>query len=178
MDDKKLLKKLRKGDTAAYKYLFSTYYTWLCNYVLKLCNDPSLAEDIVQETMINFWEKRDTILITTSLKSYLFRSCHNQFLQHIRKQKIKFDFLDNIRWEVIASAQKEDTSERDRDLEKLNNLIDKLPPRCKEVFIKNKIQKKKYKEIAVDLGISIKTVENQMSKALHFLKENANSFFI
>ena len=178
MDDQKLLKKLRKGDTAAYKHLFSTYYTYLCNYVLKLCNDPSLAEDIVQETMINFWEKRDAILITTSLKSYLFRSCHNQFLQHIRKQKIKFDFLDNIRWEVIASAQNEDTSARDRDLKKLNDLIDKLPPRCKEVFIKNKIQKKKYKEIAVDMGISIKTVENQMSKALHFLKEKANSFLI
>ena len=86
--------------------------------------------------------------------------------------------MENIRWEVIASAQKEDTSARDRDLEKLNNLIDKLPPRCKEIFIKNKIQKKKYREIAVDMGISIKTVENQMSKALHFLKENANSFLI
>ncbi|MAW93709.1 MULTISPECIES: RNA polymerase sigma-70 factor [unclassified Leeuwenhoekiella] len=178
MEDKKLLKKLRKGDTAAYRYLFSTYYTWLCNYVLKLCNDPSLAEDIVQETMVNFWEKRDSILITTSLKSYLFRSCHNQFLQHIRKQKIKFDFLDNIRWEVIASAQEEYNTTRDRDLEKLNSLIDKLPPRCKEIFIKNKIQKQKYKDIAVDMGISIKTVENQMSKALHFLKENANSFLL
>lgn len=178
MDDKKLLKKLKKGDTTAYKYLFSNYYVWLCNYVMKLCNDHTLAEDIVQETMINFWEKRDSILITVSLKSYLFRSCHNQFLQHIRKEKVKFDFLDNVRWEVLANAYEEDDGIQDVYLEKLNNLIERLPPRCKEVFIKNKIQKQKYKEIAVDMGISIKTVENQMSKALQFLKENATSFLL
>jgi RNA polymerase sigma-70 factor (ECF subfamily) len=63
-------------------------------------------------------------------------------------------------------------------MEKLNGLIDQLPPRCKEIFIQNKFRKKKYKEIALDMGISIKTVENQMSKALHFLRENATIFLL
>ena len=63
-------------------------------------------------------------------------------------------------------------------LAKLNILIDQLPPRCKEIFIQSKLEKKKYKEIALDLGISVKTVENQMSKALHFLKTNATLFLL
>ncbi|MDB2606707.1 RNA polymerase sigma-70 factor [Zobellia sp.] len=178
MNDKELLKKLKQGDTLAYKYLFSEYYVWLCNYVFKLCNDRTLSEDIVQETIINFWEKRSALLITVSLKSYLFRSCHNQFLQHIRKEKIKLDFLDNIRWELLADVQSEDESLKETKFNKLNQLIEELPPRCKEVFVKNKLEKRKYKEIALDLGISVKTVENQMSKALHFLKENATSFLL
>lgn len=59
-----------------------------------------------------------------------------------------------------------------------NTLIDQLPPRCKEIFIQSKLEKKKYKEIEFDMGISIKTVENQMSKALHFLRKNASSLML
>ena len=61
---------------------------------------------------------------------------------------------------------------------KLNNLLSKLPPRCREIFIKNKLEKQKYREIASDMGISIKTVKSHISKALNFLKANANSFLL
>lgn len=177
MNEQKLIGRLRKGKSDAYRYLFSEYYDWLCNYVYNLCYDRSLAEDIVQDTMVNLWEKRKSIIITTSLKNYLFKTCHNQFLQYIRKQKIKFDNLDKIRWDVISEAMLEDDLHELR-MEKLNKLIDQLPPRCKEIFVQNKLEKRKYKEIAIDMGISIKTVENQMSKALHFLKENATTFML
>lgn len=66
----------------------------------------------------------------------------------------------------------------DFKMNKLLKLIDGLPPRCKEIFVKNKLEKKKYKETAIDMGISIKTVENQMSKALLFLRENAHVFIL
>ncbi len=172
MNEQKLIRKLRRGKARAYKYLFSEYYDWLCNYIFQLCNDRSLSQDIVQETLIGFWERRKRILITTSLKNYLFKSCHNQFLQHIRKKGLQFDTLDKIQWDVISEVTYEDDLDNFK-IDKLNKLIDQLPPRCKEVFVQNKLEKKKYKEIALDMGISIKTVENQMSKALHFLKENA-----
>ncbi len=177
MNEEKLINGLRKGKAKAYRHLFSEYYDWLCNYIFNLCNDRSLAEDIVQDALVGLWNKRRSVIITTSLKSYLFKTCHNQFLQHIRSQKIKFDTLDKIRWEVISEATLEDDL-YDFRMERLNKLIDQLPPRCKEIFIQNKLEKKKYKEIALDMGISVKTVENQMSKALHFLRTNATTFML
>lgn len=177
MDEKKLIKSLRHGKAKAYEYLFSEYYDWLCNYVHNLCYDCKLSEDIVQDAMVSFWKKRKSILITTSLKNYLFKMCHNQFLQHIRNEKIQYDTLDKIRWDVIADAAFEDDLFEFK-MKKLNKLIDQLPPRCKEIFVQNKLEKRKYKEIALNFGISIKTVENQMSKALHFLKENVTSFLL
>ena len=116
-------------------------------------------------------------MINSSLKNYLFKSCHNQFLQLIRREKIQFDALDKIRWDVISETTLEDDL-YDFRMEKLMSLIDQLPPRCKEIFVQNKLEKKKYKEIAMEMGISIKTVENQMSKALHFLRVNATTFLL
>lgn len=178
INESKLLERLSKNDASAYKLLFNTYYNWLCNYIYSLCNDPILAEDLAQETMIKFWEKRKKITVKTSLKNYLFRTCHNEFLQHIRKKKIKVDFLDQVRWDVLTAVYEEDKTPESNRIEILNKLIDQLPPRCKEVFILNKMERRKYKEIANDLGISIKTVENHMSKALSFLREHATSFML
>lgn len=175
MKEKALIDKLREGKASAYEFLFSEYYEWLCNYIYKLCGNRTLTEDIVQEALIGFWEKREKIIITTSLKSYLFKTCHNQFLQHIRNEKVKFDDLDKIKWETFAEVAEE---EEDFKMAKLIKLIDQLPPRCKEIFIQSKLEKKKYKEIALDLGISVKTVENQMTKALYFLRQNATSFLL
>ena len=138
LDTKKLIKRLRQGKAEAYNYLFSEYYDWLCNYIFSLCEDRSLAEDIVQDTMTKLWEGRKKIHITSSLKNYIFKSCHNQFLQHIRKQKIQFDSLDQMRWDVIAEKTLEHEN-YDYKINKLNKLINQLPPRCKEIFVKNKL---------------------------------------
>jgi len=175
-----LLEAIRKDDSAAYRILFETYYQWLFNYIYKICGNKILAEDLVQETMIKFWEKRKTIQIKTSLKSYLFKICHNEFLQHFRQKKIQFDFLDEVKWDALKSVYEESAEEEENisqvahKIVILNKLIEEIPPRSREVFILNKLKKRKYKEIATDLDISIKTVESHMSKALKFIKNNAN----
>jgi len=177
MNNQEFIKNLSKGDAKAYQHLFSMYYEWLCNYIFKLCNDKSLSEDIVQNALVAIWEKRERIIITTSLKNYLFKTCHNQFLQYVRSKKMTYDTLDKIRWDIISDVVMEDDQYEER-IEKLHKLINQLPPRCKEIFVQSKLEKKKYKEIAFEMGISVKTVENQMSKALHFLKTNATSFLL
>lgn len=178
MSEHELLKKLRTGDTLAYRFLFSEYYNYLYNYIYKLSGNAAISEDVVQETMIKIWEKKEHILITVSLKSYLFKSCHNQFLMHLRKEKKRLDVLDKVRWEVLFEMNVEGSDEYELRLDKLHKLIDRLPPRCREVFVKSKFEKKKYKEIAMDMGISIKAVEAQMTKALHFLREHASFFML
>lgn len=174
MNDDIFIKKLKKGDSAAYKILYEEYYQWLCNYVFKLCENKKLSEDLVQDMLIKFYVKRKKINITSSLKNYLFTSCHNQFLQHLRKKKIEYDYLDEIKWEAIASSMNPKEHPKEEKLKRLHQLIDELPPRCKEVFIKSKLEETKYKDIAAELDISVKTVENQMSKALKHLKKRAN----
>jgi RNA polymerase sigma-70 factor (ECF subfamily) len=172
------IQKLKQGDEIAYQILYDKYYQWLCNYVFKLCENKKLSEDIVQDMLMKFYENRLKITITGSLKNYLFTSCHNQFLQHLRKNKIKFDDLDTIKSEVIASSMNTQENHKVTKLKKLHQYIDELPPRCKEIFIKNKLQKTIYKDIAEDMDISVKTVENQMSKAIKYLKNRADQFIL
>jgi len=175
-----LLKKLREGDLSAYQFLFDEYYTWLYNYLLKLSCDPQLSEDLTQDTMLHIWEKRKALVITTSLKNYLFKSCHNQFLMHLRKEKRNRTLLDQIRWEAVFEVYQDnmDSEESDSRFEKLQVLIEMLPPRCREVFIQGKLQNKKYRHIAEDMGISVKTVEAQMSKALSYLRQHAHNLLL
>lgn len=125
-----------------------------------------------------FGKKENGLLSVIPLKTTCSVLATTNFLQHLRKKKLEFDFLDQIRWEVLAEVHNGPENRKEAKLQKLHHLIDQLPPRCREVFVKSKLEKRKYKEIAVDMGISIKTVENQMSKALHFLRENATGFLL
>lgn len=180
MEEKILLKKICSGADDAYGFLFEEYYGWLCNYALKLSGNQQLAEDIVQETLLGIWEKRRTLIITTSIKNYLFRSCHNQFLMHLRKQKKNKDLLESIRWTTVFEVYQEKfgKSVKEEQLDLINSLLEKLPPRCKEVFVKGKLHQLQYKDIAQEMGISVKTVEAQMSKALNFLRQHAHLFLL
>ena len=83
-----------------------------------------------------------------------------------------------MRWDVLSAAYEEEKAPDSSRTDKLYQLINQLPPKCKEVFILNKLERRKYKEIAEDLGISIKTVENHMSKALSFMRKHASSFML
>ncbi|MEM9363472.1 MAG: RNA polymerase sigma-70 factor [Bacteroidota bacterium] len=179
MNEQRLIGMLKKGEVQAYEYLFKEYYDWLCNYIFQLSGDRNLSKDIVQEVMVRLWEKRKQLSIRGSLKGYLFKSCHNQFLQELRKDRKQPDLLDRIRWDAICECyfeQKEEDTSLVRP--RLEELLDKLPPKCKEIFVMNKLERRKYREIAQHMGISIKTVENQMSKALRIIRENASMLLL
>ncbi|MCK8523305.1 RNA polymerase sigma-70 factor [Aquimarina sp. D1M17] len=175
--EKSLIKGLTLGDEKSYKILFNEYYEWLCNYVYKLTNDRILSEDLVQNVMLRLWEKKSSLKITSSLKNYLFRSCHNEFLMYLRVQKKEHDALDELKWQALFEMydQKEDQTEADWN--KLEKVMEQLPQKCKEVFKLSRLEQKKHKEIAEILGISTKTVEAHISKALRFLKTNVSGFF-
>lgn len=177
MEEQRLIKKLRQVEVGAYEFLFREYYEWLCNYVFGICGNRNLSKDIVQEVKVRFWEKKKEVVVRESLKGYLIKACHNQFLQHIRKEKKQPDLLDKIRWNTILDSyfeRKEDDVLVKSAFLKLDELIEMLPPKYKEIFIMNKLERRKYREIAQDMGISIKTVENQMSKFLRIIRENAS----
>jgi len=175
--EKQLVEKLRIGDRDSYKLIFERYYHDLINYIFKISDDFILAEDIVQNVMIRLWEKRSTIIIKSNIKSYLFKSCHNEFLMHLRQKKKEYNLLDELKWNTLYEYYLEDQEHiKEIQLIKVEVAIEKLPLKCREVFKLSRLEQKRHKEIAELLGISTKTVENQITKALRFLKANISPF--
>jgi RNA polymerase sigma-70 factor (ECF subfamily) len=155
--------------------LFKEYFPSLMAFARKILGDEEEAREVVQQVFINLWEKRAALDLSTSLKSYLFTSVHNRSLNVIRDRK-KFSSAEmpDVAGEWDVSAQIESM-----ELEgKIREGIDSLPEKCREVFELNRFEGLKYSEIAAKLGISVKTVENQMSKALKILREQLGKYLM
>ncbi len=167
--EKELLQLIKNSDKKAFELIFRLYYQPLKQFASKILNDTELAEDIVQEVFVQFWETRTNMSIV-SLKSYLYtivkNKCLNQ-LRHLKVRKIHHE-------EIIYTTEKFfDNDEKDSSLKiKLLTSIDKLPAQCKKIFIMSRMHRLKHKEIAEELGISVKTVKNQVGKALKLLRED------
>ncbi len=150
--------------------MFRTHYASLVGYALRMTKDQALAEDLVQQMFVSLWVKREETEVTSNVKSYLLRSVHNHCLNHFKHLKVR---------EAHASEEihRADTSEAHDSLEqaelseRVNELIAQLPEQCRKVFLLSRHDGKKYKEIAEELDISVKTVENQMGKALRIMRE-------
>lgn len=158
-----------------YERLYKLYYNELCSYVSSLTKSSASAEDIVQNVMLKIWKSKHNLNINGSLKNYLYRSCYNEFVDTYNKRKKELNYVDSVQKEVLEFFLED---ESDFIIEKTKHVhieIEKLPPKCKEIFVLAKINGFKYKEIAEQLDISIKTVETQMTKAMYRIKEGIHS---
>lgn len=170
--DKELIYKLSKNDRKAYKYIYTEYYNSLFVYLLSFTKDDYTAEDIAQNVLMMLWEKRTKLNIHTSLKSYLYKSAYNAFIDSYKsKQKINKK-LEAIKYEGLNKLiNNNDDSYLKEQLSLLEKAIESLPPQCKKVLLLGKVEGYKYKEIAEELKISIRTVENHMSNAFRLLRK-------
>ncbi len=169
-----LAKQLRKGNKDAFAFLFELYYENLCKYVFSFTKNKKLAEDICQNAMMDLWKNRSTIESQKSVKAYLYKIAYHNFVNEFRKSKERNDFLNEVKSDTLVSW----IEENDGNLKKKEALIleeiQKLPPKCKEVFLLSKKHGLKYREIAEELNISIKTVEIHISKAMRILRDKLN----
>ncbi len=173
-----IYQRLVEGDHHALRFFFDKYYEDLCNYVNLYIRDQSVSEDIVQEIFIYLWEKRGIIKIENSVKSYLLRASRNKFLNHIRSERSH----QSVKLEIISKNETYvDTNFNQLDINRIegfiNASIEKLPPRCREIYLLHRQDDLSYKEIASIMDISEKTVENQMTIALKRLKEQLAPFY-
>lgn len=175
-EDKELYLKLKVGDEGAFNALFRKYYSAMCHFANQFLHDRELAEEIVQDMFVKIWEKRTVLNIETSVKQYLFRSIRNHCLNQIQHEKIKKQYANK----VLESAHQEINTEQyylEVDLiSRIEKSIESLPPKRKEIFRLSREQGLKYKEIADELGISVKTVEAQMGLALKYLRDDLKDF--
>lgn len=169
--DKIILQALRSGDEKAFEKVYADYYHQLSLYLYRLSLDKEKSEDIIQDIFMYLWNKREKINITISLKSYLFKIANNKLndWHRINKKKNKMLSIYTYAEKIQTTKFNEDTAS-DTNLEKLDACICELPPKCKDVFVANKIDGRKYREVASDMNISVKTVENHVSKAYKILR--------
>lgn len=143
---------------------FKRLYLPLSMYALRLCGDTDDAEDAVQEAFARVWQLLSQGVVIADMKPYMYRTVHNEVISRAgaRVQQQSLDETPDISDEMIS------TSERDAALWRA---VDALPPRCREVFLMSKRDGFSNSEIAEELGISVKTVENQMTKAYRQLRD-------
>lgn len=166
-------KPLNLKESTSFEQVFRTYYSGLKAYAQKILQDPIQAEEVVQEVFFKLWEKRKEVAIDTSLKSYLFRAVHNHCLNIFKHEKVR----ENYRSHVESHKEEFELDESDTMIatdvkEKILEGIALLPEQCARVFRMNRLEGYKYREIAEELGISQKTVEAQMSKAMRRMREH------
>ena len=168
-----ILDGLKNGEETAINELFRTYFAPLCGVAHRIVQDEAVAKDIVQEVFVRLWTHRRTLRIQQSLMGYLRRSVVNAAIDHGRRHyEQKKASLANAPKEQLASSLHADDQTKNADLARLVEVaVSQLPERCRLVFVLSRHEELSYKEIAQRLDISVKTVENQMSKALKMLRQ-------
>jgi len=167
-----LVQRLIAKDKSAFEIVFNNLYKPLCGYANKFLDETELAEELVQEVFVKFWEKCDTIAPDSSIKSYLYRSVHNTCLNHIKHIKVRDTYRQYVIEQMEYTLLDVNEDSEPPELEKrIYDAIDALPPQCSKIFKLSRFEGLKYKEIASHLGLSIKTIEVQMGKALRVLRE-------
>lgn len=168
---------IRQGNERVFEGVFRQFYAPLCRYARQFLPDADDAEEEVQAMFLSFWEKRDGLLITISLKSYLFRAVHNRCLNRIKHFAIREEHRQHTLYTSETTTESPVQAILGDELaERLQRAIQKLPEQCRLVFTLSRFDELKYQEIADQLGISIKTVENQIGKALRMLRAELSDY--
>jgi RNA polymerase sigma-70 factor (ECF subfamily) len=147
------------------KYLFDKYYGELCKLSYRYVGRAEIAEDIVQEVFINIWNKRQEISYEGPVKPYFIRSVINASLNYVQSKYAKIDFEEDSKL-VYWGASNEMAIEHKELEDIINKAIEQLPDRCRTIFVMSRMSGFSQKEIADQLGISVKTIEAQMTIAL------------
>jgi len=171
---------IRDGDEGAFEKAFKAYAKPLHAYGYTLLNNSHVVEEMVQDLFLKIWEQRSSIQIHTSLKAYLYRSMHNDCMNHIRHLKVRKSYETTVNKGDSSLKQNQPVNrlEVKEIQQKLRSGLSKLPEACRTVFQLSRFEHLTYKEIAYQLGISIKTVENQMGKAFRILRLELQDYLV
>jgi RNA polymerase sigma-70 factor (ECF subfamily) len=178
IDEKAIFNKIRNDDHAAFRSLFDTYYASLCHYASHFLNDDSLSEEVVQELFVKLWEKRKMLDVETSVKHYLFRAVRNGCLNQIQHDKVKQLHGKKLKEALMSEDPAEEYMITPEMILRLEEGIELLPVKRREIFRLSREYGLKYREIAEKLNISVKTVEAQMGLALKALRQKIKVLII
>lgn len=182
--EKHVFEQFRAGNIEAFSCIFKSYYNYLVRYAVQIVKDVNIAEDIVENTMMNLWLNRHKLSVENSLKGYLFKTVYHNCINHIKhfnvsqkhilylKHHIHTDYSGNPDYNNFPLSQL-----INKEIEtRLNAAIDRLPKQCREIFILSRFENLKNDEIAKMLKISVNTVKTQLLRALRKIREDMKDF--
>ncbi|RIJ45405.1 RNA polymerase sigma-70 factor [Maribellus luteus] len=169
--DSKLVEKLKKGDLDAFDQIFLKYGDRLFGFTLKYLKSKEETEGLVQDVFLKIWENRKNLKKESSLKSYLFTIAYHEICQVFRKKQIHEKFLKESSVTNNWTVNMEEQLEYKATLEQIDKLIAQLPEKQRIIFIKSRKEGKSTKEISVEMGLAPGTIDNQISAALKFLRQ-------
>ena len=181
--ENKIIESLKKGNEKSFELIFKTYYSRLCTYAFNYTKQLEVAEDIVKDTFLNIWNKKEKLNIKSTLSGYLFRSVHNSCINYLKREKRKnttlsFDDLSNIdlKLKQPISTDYPLANILVKEMEaQIYEQIEKLPKQCREIFVLSRFEDLPHKKIAEKLNISENTVKVQIYRALIKLRKSIQS---
>jgi len=177
--EKVLISKLQVGDPNAFSTIFNTYYPDLVIFASRFTHDLNDSEEIVQDTFVTLWTERESIRINNSLKSYFLKTVQNKCIDWYRHKKVIKVHIDSIAKDPPRLTLDTDSYLLYSELnEQIENALNKLPDEIAEAFRMNRHKGLKYQEIADILGVSVRTIEVRIGKALILLRKYLNDYFI
>ena len=168
--DQQILEHLAKNDVRAFDFLYNKYFSKLYGAVYKRLQNRELTEEVVQELFISLWERRGVLTISTTIETYLFSSVKYLVIAQYKKNNLFEKYSNSLNPEVDDNNFTEQVIAFDELNAAYQNSLKLLPERCREIFLLKRTGLSQ-REISEKMDISEKTVENQMTKALKFLRE-------
>ncbi|QIA07424.1 RNA polymerase sigma-70 factor [Draconibacterium halophilum] len=177
MNNEKLINRFIDGDKTAINDLYAEYSPRLYRFAMAYLKSESEVLDIVQEVFVNVWMNRNKLKKDSNLDAYLFTVAKNTIVSVFRKKLSEKDYLEHLKNKSITNSIDTESQFNYNQLSnKLNDLVEQLPPQRKKIYQLSKEQGLANKTIAAELGISIKTVEDHLSKASKFIKKNLTEY--
>lgn len=168
VSDLVLFQRIREDDRLALNVLFETYYASLCRFACTFSVTPEQAEEIVADVFFSLWKNRNRLMIHSNGKAYLYKAVKNAAFAVLKQQYPEIKLMPEHDQEDLNTPERQ---YQFHELEQqINQIVASLPNRCRQIFVMNRFDGLKYKEISQVLGLSEKTVEHQMIKALDIVR--------
>ena len=164
------------GSTALFEQLFKAHFKDLHGYACSIVKDDATAEEMVQNVFYKLWEKKDRVNIEQSVSGYLYRAVYNECMNYLKHNKVKRNYQVHVNSTSSEAFDGEEQVELRELQQKIQTALSELPEQCRTIFHLSRNEELKYSNIADKLGISMKTVEYQMGKALKLLRSKLADF--
>lgn len=181
-DDRALLSQMRAGETSAFTALFERYYDLMRVFADSIVGSAVEAEEIAEDVFVRIWETRSQLEVRSSVRSYLYAATRNHAINRLRSDSTRRHWLEEASAQGYApgmgrAPDEADAEIRVTELERaIDDAIEQLPPRCRQVFLLHRQHGLSHQEIAAAMETSVKTAENQMARALKLLRDRLSVF--
>jgi RNA polymerase sigma-70 factor, ECF subfamily len=178
-DNRAAMTVLARSGSATFEQVFKTHFKRLLAYAFTIIRDEAAAEEMVQQVFCKLWERNRQLSVTGSVTAYLYRAVHNESLNYLKHLKVKTAHQLHVAYSMKNEVENPCKTLQAAELERnIHAAMNELPEQCRLIFQLSRFEELKYREIADKLGLSVKTVENQMGKALRLLRVRLVDFLM